>query len=207
MDLLKEIREKAKRYDRETLLKAMGYQSSRRAGERLESLLLEPTLVSWLSHPHYDLHYSSRDFIYTLCSVLKIDRDACRISLEKAERDLAEIRELQQAYLFVNTNFRRTTEPIFVLALVEHLRRLKIGDAESLLYQNTEQIIDKVGEQIRKHYDENEGKIAPWGEIISYTLNLKDRRYLFNPQGELLTENDIPCESKATLTIKHKPLM
>ena len=112
-----------------------------------------------------------------------------------------EMRKLRKCYIFVNTNFRRKNEPIFVLAFMEGRRRIAIPK-EKFVFKSDDEIFELVSKIVKKHYKENEGKLPIWGNIDNYFYHHKDGKvYTFDKNG-LMVENDNIIESIATLSIK-----
>jgi len=68
-------------------------------------------------------------------------------------------------YLFVNTNFKRTTQQIFVLAFMEGLRNLSIDRKE---FENKEEELEYVKKFVKNHYKEHSGELKLWGKIQNY---------------------------------------
>jgi len=118
------------------------------------------------------------------------------------EEELAlqkEQKKLRSVYIYVNTNFKRTSEPIFVLAAMEYIRRLKVKDM--LLFQTDDEMFETISTVVKNHYNENDGKLNLWGDIVSYNYHHYDgKQYVFDKDGNII--NDVVSESKATVSIK-----
>jgi len=118
------------------------------------------------------------------------------------EEELAlqkELKRLRDVYVYVNTNFKRTSEPIFVLAIMECIRRLKVKD--KLLFQTDDEIFKTISKTVRSHYKENNGKLNVWGDIINYNYHhYNGKQYVFDKNGNVI--DDFVNETQATLSLK-----
>jgi len=62
----------------------------------------------------------------------------------KTEEELTYEKEQQRfknCYLFINTNFKRKSEPIFALACMEHKRRIYPRNIENLYFKSDDEIL------------------------------------------------------------------
>ncbi|MBD3795965.1 MAG: hypothetical protein IE881_08580 [Epsilonproteobacteria bacterium] len=104
-------------------------------------------------------------------------------------------------YIFVNTNFKRKGEPIFVLAFLEAKRRISITD-ELAASTNQEELFQIIGAYVKNHYEQNNGDLGTWGKIVNYQVHLQDKVYLFDIKGNHL-DNEVPVpENCATMSLK-----
>ena len=124
---------------------------------------------------------------------------------QKSPQELAEAIEKQRftnSYLFINTNFKRTTQPIFALAFCESQRRIKL-DIKELLFKVDDEILQIVANFVKEDFYTSDGKAGIWGNIVSYTWHHKDdETYIFHTDGSYEKVDKKPTELKATLTIK-----
>jgi len=128
---------------------------------------------------------------------------------KKSSQELAEAKERQRfanSYLFINTNFKRTTQPIFALAFCESQRRIKL-DIEELLFKSDNEILQIVANFVKDDFYTSNGKAGIWGNIVSYTWHHSDEEtYIFNTDGSYEKIDTKPIEIKATLSIKGKTI-
>lgn len=108
----------------------------------------------------------------------------------------------QGSYIFVNTNFRRNNEPIFLLASLESKRRISILNLDELIIRNKEEIFEYLGNIIKNHYKKNRGKLDIWGKIVNYQVHLKEDLYLFDTNGSYLENMVSIKENCATISLK-----
>jgi transcription antitermination factor NusG len=137
-----------------------------------------------------------------LSKELNIDEEFIQKTLKKEKTYQKELERFKDSYIYINTNFKRTTQPIFVLAFCESIRRLRFYGDEKLLFKSTEEILKILSKKIQKHYKENKGELKVWGKIANYQLHLEGKTYIFDTDG-VLQKNIFPiCESRATLSLK-----
>lgn len=104
------------------------------------------------------------------------------------------------SYIFVNTNFKRKGEPIFVLAFLETKRRISITD--ELASINQEELFQNIGAYVKSHYVQNNGNLGTWGKIVNYQVHLQDKVYLFDIKGNHLENAASVIENCATMSLK-----
>ena len=99
----------------------------------------------------------------------------------------------------MDTGFKRTHEPIFVLAFIEHFRRIPIPETAGIPLNKQ---IERVKQWIVRHYHENDGKLLIWGKIEKYWFHYgEDQVIAFSPDGTILVgKHDAPMQL-ATLTV------
>jgi ribonucleotide monophosphatase NagD (HAD superfamily) len=200
--IFKEIKEKLKTKDYSKLSKALGYNNQKNFEKTLTHFLNCKTLNEWLESGNYDFVNKAEEFFTKLAKELNIDEQLVKDTLEKENSYIKELNRFKDAYIYVNTNFRRTTQPIFVLAFAESIRNLRLYKDEELLFKSTQEILEIISQRIKKHYKENKGELKVWGKIANYQLHLEGKTYIFDTDG-VLQKNTFPiCESKATLSLK-----
>ena len=205
--LIKTINEKLNTIDISTLHKKVGYNSSKKFIETLEKLKSTRNSYDWLYCSHYDLVYSSKDFLIKLCEVLEIDEILVDDEIKKAVLYYKEQEKFKSSYIFVNTNFKRKSEPIFALALCEKFRNISLYKKENLLFKSIEEILNNLSFQIKSHYEENNGGLKIWRKIVNYQVHLFDKIYLFDVNGNLLEYANEVSESRATIFVNNKKLV
>ena len=126
---------------------------------------------------------------------------------KKSPQELLKDKEQQRftnCYLFINTNFKRTTQPIFILACSESQRRIKL-DISEFLFKTDDEILQIVALFVRDDFYTSDAKIGIWGNIVSYTWHHRDdETYHFNIDGSYKKIDNTPIEQKATLSINGK---
>ena len=187
--------------DKESFLRSLGYKSVAKGERTLEAFLSTKTLYEWIQRGHFDFRYSAEEFVLALAKECKFDEEQIVQEIEKAKKRQIQIAKLPIPYIFVDTNFKRTTQPVFVLAFCEGLRRIKL-DKETLYNNSKEQRLSKVSKIIKKHYEKSGGELKIWGKIHSYNFHDIDGLvYVFDTDGKLIQKDAHVDESRATLSV------
>ncbi len=186
--LLKTINEKLNSQDISTLYKKVGYNSSKKFILTLEKLKSINSICNWIYSGHYDLVFNARDFLINLCDVLKIDKILVNQEIQKVENFYIEQEKFKNSYIFVNTNFKRNSEPIIALALCERFRRISLYKNEELLFKSKDEILKTVSDIIHNHYINNKHGLLLWGKIENYVLYLFGEFYTFDTDGNLIND-------------------
>ena len=205
MTIHQQMIEKAKAIPAKTLLETMGYRNPKVGRRTLESFLKAPGIYTWLKEGHFDFKYDSETFLERLAQILEIPTDALEEEIRKDQERLSAITALQQPSIFVNTGFRRKSEPIFALALMEVKRNLPID--KEIVYEMSDEMLQKyIGSIVQDHYAQNDGKLPLWGTIRNYLYRHTDgRKLLFSLDGKRSHYTGDIVVSKAELTIGGKP--
>jgi len=161
-----------------------------KAKKRIKKIVNDPNLG--LDGGDYDGLFSSTGFIQRLLEVMEIDD-------EESRKDVDEIREIiyddqygYQPWMFVDTGFKRKSEPIFVLAFSEGGRRIPIRKDIKRLPRDEQ--IKRLSEEIRSHQkslEETDGKLCIWGRPEKYICHIGENDIVeMTTDGELISEID-----------------
>lgn len=187
--MLKQILDqKIKESSLEDLKEKLGYQSIKRLQKSIDKFIETKTIYDWLNSGFYDLVNNAEDFLVKLCKVFKIENQLLEKELKSCEKLRTEIEKFKDSYIFINTNFKRKSEPIFVLALLENKRIISLYKDEKYLFKSLKEILNMVSNEIIKHYIFNNGKCFIWGDIVNYQLHLFGNLYTFTTNGKLIDE-------------------
>ena len=186
--LLKAIKEKLNSQDISILYKKVGYNSSKKFILTLDKLKSIDSIYNWIYSGHYDLVFNAKDFLINLCDVLKIDKIFVNQEIQKVENFYIEQERFKNSYIFVNTNFKRKSEPIIALALCEKFRRISLYKNEELLFKSKDEILKTVSDIIHNHYINNKDGLVLWGNIENYVLYLFGEFYTFDTDGNLIND-------------------
>lgn len=107
----------------EEILKAMGYSNPTSANaERLESVLESPEFG--LNDGGFDFKFSSEGFLRALCTVVGMEMSLADQRITRLKKQVEEERAAFKPYLWVDTGFKRKSQPLFALSACEHQRYL-----------------------------------------------------------------------------------
>ena len=187
--------------EKNSLIQALGYNKIEKGYKTLEAFLDAKSLYEWIKEGHFDFRYSAEEFLLAVAKECSFDEKQIAQEIEKAKKRQIEIAKLQTPYIFIDTNFKRTTQPIFVLAFSEGLRRITL-DKEDLYDLSKEERLSQVAKLVAKHYKKSGGEITVWGKIHAYNFHDIDGAiYIYDTEGNLIEKDADVSESRATLSI------
>jgi len=202
INLMKTIKNRLSQMDKKEVVKLIGYYKGLKT---LDEFLNSKDIFHWIHKGKYDFENTSKEFFIKLCKILNISDEEVGKELNYIEAKENELRKFEGVYLFVNTNFKNTQEPIFVLAFMKAKRRI-YPNLEDLIFKSDEEVFKIISQIIKIHYKENKGLLPMWGEIINYVYHHIDGKiYVFDFNGNLV-ENGEYIESKAVLCVGNKKL-
>lgn len=197
MTLQQELKLRLANADLCDISQLMGYRARlERCQNRIRTLLKDPYLG--LGQGGFDFKFSDLEFLQQLCRLLGIDLDAYSEEIEAIQRELEERRTAFRPYVFVDTGFHRTTEPVFLLALCESKRRIMLDEAARKM--PLDQQVRYVQSMVKKHFDEHDGQLGVWGSIQRYLFNYADGvQLVIYPDGSVQQEIEADKEPRAEL--------
>jgi hypothetical protein len=127
------------------------------------------------------------------------------LATQKHDSPTPEQIEAKAIHIFVDTDFRRKNEPIFVLAMIEKFRYIR--KLEHLINKSFHEQMNEVSQIVRAHYGENKGKLTIWGEIKRYYFCYKVDcpTVIFDTDGNIIGESFL-AEGTAMLSIRGKDI-
>ncbi len=204
MELLEHIKSRLSKVDVNQLAKPLGYNSPAKAHKRLNALISSGNVENWLRQGGYDFVHSNQSFLMKLCEVLDLDENLYLPVIDNIREKLKKLSAMPQPYIFVNTNFKRSSEPIFALAFMEGQRRIYIDKLAVL--NSLDEGISIAVHLVTEHYKKSNGTLEMWGKIDNYVYHVNNKKYVLNHKGELLdSPHEIP-ESRASLFIGNREI-
>jgi hypothetical protein len=200
-DLAAVIRAALERSDPSELLRGIGYpeHSLPNASKRLAAVLADPDLG--LRSSRYDFRYSNREFLIALVDALAIDREPAIAAIDALQRKLQRQRYAFRPWIFVETCFRRSTEPVFALAAMEGRRRIRMP--ESAILADRKELVRIASEKAKEHFQRHQGQLPLWGEIREYKLILEnEEQVVLDPAGAVVRVEPVRLSSQATLRLR-----
>lgn len=112
-----------------------------------------------------------------------------------------ELLKFKDSYIFINTNFKRKSEPIFALAFCESQRNITL-DKNNLIFQSDDKIFYIISNVVKLHYIDTKGTIGIWGDIINYAYHhYNGKVYIFDNEGNQIN-NRVIVENSEVLRLK-----
>lgn len=190
MNLQQELTVRASQITDTDLLAFLGYKKVETGHvARIRTLLSDPQLG--MNSSGYDFRYTNRELILTLAGALGIDPDWSRAELARIEAEVAAFATAFKPYVWIDTGFKRTAEPIWLLALLESRRYLHLERDQLKQYfsSNFEERLVLVQHLVRQHASKCSGKLEVWGVIQHYHFY-----YAENQAIKLLANGDYAGE-------------
>ena len=186
------------------MLTSMGYHSREPGITTLQKVLQFEDICSLLKKGCYDGKYSTKAFLKKLCTALELDLQLLEEEFEICTALSKEHEKVRRCSVFVDTNFHRTSQPIFTLAMMEGRRRLA-PPGERLLFKTKTEILNIISEMVKNHYTENDGRLSVWGNIQRYIYShFNGDIFIFDCEGSLLEDASARPQPGATLSIGNK---
>jgi len=207
MDLQQELRLRAANISRDDLLHLLGYRRlTPKHRQRLFSVLNEPWLG--LRRSAFDFRYGDHAFILALADVLGINVQLAKTQLQVIRSDLYALESEFVPYIWVDTGFKRTTQPIFALAFCEPQRTIRLNEQDLALYRkmNMPQRVQLISRTVKAHHQMHQDRLGIWGVIQRYVYHYEQSRALILlPNGEVLEDAERgPAVAQATVRQRGK---
>ena len=176
-----------------------GYSHPYKATIKWNNLLKAGSLENFLLEEHYDLVHTNSSFLLKVWDVYGLDQGEIALIIHKSKAFQHQLAQVKTPYIFVQTDFIRQNEPIFALACMDHLRRIRM-DKVSVLRSNDEGLSD-ARLLCKSHYEKHLGVLPLWGSILNYQYVVNQKRYIFDKEGHVLdcVENQPHYESTVKL--------
>lgn len=205
-----ELALRAAHIDHADLLRLMGYRKPcYRQHQRLQAVLRDPMLG--LRNSHFDFKHISRSFVQALGATLGMDAERVEQGLRLIREQIDREDSRYVPTIFVDTGFRRSTQPIFALGVCEHQRHLRLDKATFEVYHNATvaEQVRMIGEFVKAHYREHRGRLGIWGAIQYYLYYFEPTKVLvMRPDGTVKEERQLDHApySRADLKLKNRSL-
>lgn len=206
MNLHQELRLRLSHLSRREILLHMGYVKPNKSQfQRLDSVMKDPDLG--MGESYYDFKYSSEAFVIKLSDIAGISSSLTRKEVTLIQERVIRQKQAFKPYLFVDTGFKRTTQPVFALAACEGQRYLHF-DKDFWSVPLYEQLVT-VYERIQEHMDQTKGFLGVWGYIRRYyfVYDYDGSAIEINPAGQIVAARDHFQTSVASVEVKGRNLM
>jgi len=204
VELLDQIKNRLAKTEKEAIVKALGYNNKQKGLKRLNALISANHTEDWLRKNGYDFVHSNKSFLIKLCDILGFDEDSCLKIIKEITDRLNAIERMPSPYIFINTNFRRKSQPTFALAVMEGRRRIHIDKIK--VFESSDDGLSIAKKIVQEHYQKSNGTIEMWGTIDNYIYHANDKKYIINKVGEIENSEREIFESKATVSVGNRPI-
>lgn len=164
-----ELQIKLSKASKDELRKALGYDVySKSFVKAYNAIINAKNLSEFLKKGYFDWLYNSKSLILKLAQILGVDLDS---ELKEAETYNAELRKYEDMYIYIGTNFKRTTQPIFALALLQDTRYVEIPDKSVFCFKRLDEQLKIAGDIVRDSY-KKEPTLRIFGNVTGYKLHM-----------------------------------
>lgn len=166
--------------DRLNLAKKLGYYNLDKFNQAVLKITQAKSLDEFLQDGYYDYIYTSENLVLKLAKICGLD---ILDELNSAKKLNDEVEKYKNSYIYIDTNFKRTTEPIFMLAMMQGVRYVYF-DKKELAFKSLDKQLQSVSKVIKNHYKSTK-KLPLFGEITGYKFNNLGKSYSFDVDGAL----------------------
>ncbi len=168
------------------LSEQLGYRSYDKFTTIFNQFIQSYSINSWLEHGYFDLIHNAQSFLIAIAQFSGFSQKEIDAQLNEYDILQKEKLKFKDSFIFVNTNFTRQNEPIWLLAMCETMRRIKLQNNQQLLFQNHTELFRIISDIVVEHYQHNQGMLGVWGKIQDYHLYLSDEIFIFNAVGQII---------------------
>ena len=180
--------------DKKALSKALGYVREQNFTRALANLEAAKSLDEFITKGHFDWAHSSETLILALGKHFGLNIEA---ELNKVQKLYNERIKFRGSYIYIDTDFRRKSEPIFALAMAQHLRYISLTPfLDELCFKALHEQL-KVISKITKSYYQKTQTLPFFGAITGFKLYFLGKNYSLDTNGNF-TDKEI-AEQVATI--------
>ena len=173
--------------DKKALSKALGYVREQNFTRALANLEAAKSLDEFITKGHFDWAHSSETLILALSKHFALNIDAELGEVQKLYNERVKFRG---SYIYIDTDFRRKGEPIFALAMAQHLRYISLTPfLDELCFKALHEQL-KVISKITKSYYQKTQTLPIFGAITGFKLYFLGKDYSLDTNGNF-TDKEI----------------
>ena len=173
--------------DKKALSKALGYVREQNFTRALANLEAAKSLDEFITKGHFDWAHSSETLILELSKHFALNIDAELGEVQKLYNERVKFRG---SYIYIDTDFRRKGEPIFALAMAQHLRYISLTPfLDELCFKALDEQL-KVISKITKSYYQKTQTLPIFGAITGFKLYFLGKDYSLDTNGNF-TDKEI----------------
>lgn len=162
------------------LAKKLGYYNLDKFKKAVLKIIQAKSLDVFLQNGYYDYVYTSENLVLKLAKIYGFD---ILDELNQAKKLNDEVKKYKNSYIYIDTNFKRNTEPIFMLAMMQGVRYLYF-DKKELVFKSLDKQLQFISKIVKNHYKKIK-KLPLFGEITGYKFNHLGKNYSFGVDGTL----------------------
>ncbi len=144
----------------------MGYNKFQtpKAVKRLKGLMTDEYLGLYSSS--YDFKFSNSEFLTQLTKVLGVLD--CQGDLDTIATTHYNQLNRFKSYVFIDTEFVRKSQPVFILAARSNQRYIRLNDDIQMKPRHEQ--ATQVQSMVKQHYIDSRGEIGIWGTVKRYVF-------------------------------------
>ncbi len=180
----------------------MGYNKTQtpKAIKRLEHLVADECLGMY--NKTFDFKYSNQEFLTKLTNVLGLGINDFKSDIDNIHTAHNVWVNRFQSFVFVDTEFFRKSQPVFVLAACSDQRYIRLIDGIQM--KPLHEQVTYVQSIVKQHYIDSCGGIGIWGRVKRYVFfYADDEKVAFTTDGKILGEVENISIGKAHLSINN----
>ena len=169
--------------DKKVLSKALGYVREQNFTRALANLEAAKSLDEFITKGHFDWAHSSETLILALSKHFALNIDAELSEVQKLYNERVKFRG---SYIYIDTDFRRNNEPIFALAMAQHLRYISLTPfLDELCFKALHEQLKTIS-KITKSYYQKTQTLPIFGAITGFKLYFLGKNYSLDTNGEFI---------------------
>ena len=173
--------------DKKALSKVLGYVREQNFTRALANLEAANSLDEFITKGHFDWAHSSETLILALSKHFALNIDAELSEVQKLYNERVKFRG---SYIYIDTDFRRKSEPIFALAMAQHLRYISLTPfLDELCFKALDEQLKAIS-KITKSYYQKTQTLPIFGAITGFKLYFLGRDYSLDINGNF-TDKEI----------------
>lgn len=190
------IKELTLNSDKKVLSKALGYAREKNFSSALANLQRANSLDEFISKGHFDWSHSSKTLILALSKHFGFNIED---ELNAAKIRYDERAKFRGSYIYIDTNFKRFNEPIFALAMAQHLRYISLTPfLDELCFKALDEQLNIISQIVKDYYQKTKS-LPVFGEITGFKLYLLGKNYALDTEGNFVQKEIF--ESSARINI------
>ena len=169
--------------DKKALSKVLGYVREQNFTRALANLEAANSLDEFITKGHFDWAHSSETLILALSKHFALNIDAELSEVQKLYNERVKFRG---SYIYIDTDFRRKSEPIFALAMAQHLRYISLTPfLDELCFKALHEQLRAIS-NISKNYYQKTKTLPIFGAITGFKLYFLGKNYSLDTNGNFM---------------------